>query len=361
MAVACQLRRIARVRLLAAVAVCAGLIAAPPASAGSFVDVSFGSAQDGWALVAEPCQASSARCTTVESTSDGGRVWQRLASLPAGLERISRQAGIAFGQATLVASDGGRRWQRVRHLAIESVVPAAGATFALTYSHSGCPAACQVALRRAASGSNVFTRVPAFRNPSRGFGDTLVGAGANLYAVGFGHVAGGAEGAYARIAISRDDSRTWSIRGDPCREPGATEVDSMQVAAAGSEVALLCVVRATGAGSIALSRDAGRTFVRVRPPITAGYANQLALDTAGDLAVLDTVGGARGHSTDRLTLSYDGGRTWRVALRRRSSRTEAAPPPSLALFGRSLRWLASGRTLLRSDNGGRSWQSTSAP
>ncbi|MDP9257649.1 MAG: hypothetical protein M3Q31_13985 [Actinomycetota bacterium] len=347
-------------RLLAAVAVCAGLIVAPAASAGSFVDVSFSNARDAWALVAEPCQASAARCTAVETTTDGGRVWRRLASLPGGLERISRQAGMAFGQAAFVASDGGRRWQRVRHLAFESVVPAAGATFALTYSHSGCPAACAVALRRAASGSSVFTRIPAFRNPSYGYGDTLVGAGANLYAVGFGHVSGGAQGAYARIAISRDDGRSWSVRGDPCRDPGATEVDSTQVVAAGTYVALLCVVRTTGAGSIALSRDAGRTFARLRPPITGGYANQLALDAAGDLAVLDTVGGATGHSADRLTLSYDGGTTWRVALRRRSTRTTALPP-SLTLFGRSLRWLVSGRTLLRSDDGGRTWQSTSAP
>src|SRR5450432_814170 len=94
MAVACQLRRILRVRFLATAGAIAALIAAPAARAGTFVDVSFSNARDGWALVAEPCLASGTQCTAVESTGDGGRSWQRLASLPASakLQRISRQA-----------------------------------------------------------------------------------------------------------------------------------------------------------------------------------------------------------------------------------------------------------------------------
>lgn len=338
----------------------AALIAAPAARADSFVDVSFSDAQHGWALVATRCQPSGNECTAVDGTSDGGRTWRRLASLPASahLGHISREAGVAFGTVAFVAADGGRRWQRVRHLRFESVTAAAGATFALTYSNTGCPAECNVALRRAANGSSVFAGIPAFRGPSLGYGDALVGAGANLYAVGFGHVSGGAEAAYSRVAISRDGGRLWSVRGDPCRERGPQEVDSTQVVAEGSHAAFLCVVRATGAGSIALSRDAGRTFTRLRPPIGGGYADQIALDGAGDFAILDTVDGATSHSADRLTLSYDGGRTWRVALRRRSTAT-TAPPPSLTIFGRSLRWLVSGRTLLRSDDAGRTWQATS--
>ena len=350
-------------RLIAAAAASAALIAVPAARADSFVDVSFASAEDGWALVATRCPPGGDECTAVESTSDGGRTWSRLASLPASaqLAHINREAGVTFGTVAFVATDGGRRWQRVRHLRFEAVTTAAGATFALTYSNTGCPAECNVALRRAAKGSSVFAGIPAFRSPSLGFGDTLVGAGANLYAMGFGHVSGGAERAYSRTAISRDGGRSWSVRGDPCRERGPQEVDSTQVVAEGGYVAFLCVVRATGAGSIALSRDAGRTFSRLHPPVAGGYADQIALDSAGHFAILDTVGGATSHPAHRLTLSYDGGRTWRVALRRRSTETTAAPPPSLTIFGRSLRWLVSGRTLLRSDDAGRTWQSTSAP
>jgi hypothetical protein len=162
-----------------------------------------------------------------------------------------------------VATGGGRRWQRIRHLRFESVTAAAGARFALTYSNTGCPAECNVALRRAANGSSVFARIPAFRSSSLGFGDALVGAGANLYAMGFGHVSGGADRAYSRVAISRDRGRSWSVRGDPCRERGPQEVDSTQVVAEGAYVAFLCVGRATGAGCCAATT---RVAPGSRPP-----------------------------------------------------------------------------------------------
>ena len=83
--------------------------------------------------------------------------------------------------------------------------------------------------------------MPAFRNPSQGFGDDLVGAGPDLYAFGFGHPAGGADTAYAHLSISRDGGRTWSFRGDPCRVPGKSEADTSQLAAAGRYVAVLCL------------------------------------------------------------------------------------------------------------------------
>jgi photosystem II stability/assembly factor-like uncharacterized protein len=350
-------------RFLVAIAAIAALATAPAAHAGGFAGISFSDAQNGWALVSATCPGSARPCTAVEGTTDGGRTWTRLASLPAsaGLQSISRGTGVAFGNAAFVASDGGRNWARVPRLLFESVAPAADATFALTYAHSGCPAACDVVLRRAASGSGVFRGIPSFRNPSLGFGETLVGSGSDLYAVAFGHIAGGAEGAYARLAVSHDGGSTWVRRGDPCREPGAREVDSTQVVAAGSSVALLCVVRGTGAGSIALSRDGGRSFSRVHPPVAPGYADQIALDAHDDLALLTSVDRAGAPSVERLALSYDGGRSWRTAIQRRPPTGTAPGPPDLSLFGRSIRWLQSAGTLLRSDDGGGTWQSTTAP
>lgn len=349
-------------RLLIAAAAVAALIAAPAAQAGGFVDVSFSDAQHGWALVTATCPGAPP-CTAVESTGDGGRSWRRLATLPAsaGLQRISRGAGMAFGKASFVATDGGRRWTRVPHLLFESVVPTSDGPFALTYAHSGCPAACDVVLRHAASGSGLFASVPAFRNPSYGFGDMLVAGGMNIYAMGVGHTAGGAMAQYAHLSISRDGGRTWSRRGDPCREPGPQEVDGTDIVAAGRYVALLCVVRTTGAGSIALSHDGGRSFTRLRPDPSPGLAEQIALDTAGDLAIVDSVNGKTARSADRLRLSYDGGRTWRVAFRRPARDGTQPPAPSLSLFGRSLRWAIDTRTLLHSDDAGRTWRSSAVP
>ena len=196
----------------------------------------------------------------------------------------------------------------------------------------------------------------------RGSGDTLVAGGTSLYAAGFGHTAGGAMGQYAHLSISRDGGRTLvSPRRPVPGSPGPTEVDGTDIAAAGRYVALLCVVRTTGAGSIALSHDGGRSFTRLRPPVSPGFAQEIALDPAGDLAIVDSVIGKTGRSADRLRLSYDGGRTWRVAFRRPAKNGGPPAAPSLSLLGRSLRWVVDTRTLLRTDDAGRTWQSSTAP
>ena len=72
--------------------------------------------------------------------------------------------------------------------------------------------------------------------------------------------------------ISRDGGRMLVSPRRPLPGAGPTEVDGTDIAAAGRYVALLCVVRTTGAGSIALSHDGGRSFTRLRPPVSPGFA-----------------------------------------------------------------------------------------
>lgn len=345
------------------------------ATGGTFADVSFIDARNAWALVTG-CKARNPPCTRVETTSDGGRTWRSLTALPActsagpgctqgrpvvtGLRRIGAQVGFALGTPSFITTDGGRTWRRLARAPIESVAPIDGVVYALTFSTSGCPAECDVALRRAAIGSSSFTLVRSFRNPSLGFGDALAGSGRNLYAVGYGHTAGGAQNAYSRVAISRDAGRTWSLRGDPCRLPGAREIDTTQVVAAGNDVALLCVPRGVvGSDSLLLSGDAGRSFTRLRQPV--GDASQIALDARGDLAVANGVTSGTGSYRYRLALSSDRGRTWRMAYDRRARVGATQPPATLQLFGASVRWVIDSRTLLRSDDAGRTWQSSTAP
>jgi hypothetical protein len=140
---------------------------------------------------------------------------------------------------------------------------------------------------------------------------------------------------------------------------GRPEVDSTQIVAAGRYVALLCVPRLTGKASIVLSADGGRTFSRLHPPVTNG--NQIALDAEGDLAIANGVIEGDGPWTYRLAVSLDRGTSWRVALTHAAVVSSNTPPPTIAIFGRSLRWVVGDHTLWTSDNAGRTWRATRAP
>jgi hypothetical protein len=348
----------------------AGRAQAEPSRQDTFASVSFIDARDGWALIERPCTGSP-WCEVVEVTSDGGRSWHPAGSLPAchasvgcsgqvveAITPFSRRVAIALGSPTAVTSDGGHSWTRLARPLIEAVAPLDGTVFALTYRGGGCPSVCDVALARARAGTT-FLPVRAFRSPSQGFGDSIVGAGRMLYAAGFGHPAGGAGRAFTRLSISRDAGRSWALRGDPCAMTGRPEVDSTQIVAAGRYVALLCVPRLTGKASIVLSADGGRTFSRLHPPVTNG--NQIALDAEGDLAIANGVIEGDGPWTYRLAVSLDRGTSWRVALTHAAVVSSNTPPPTIAIFGRSLRWVVGDHTLWTSDNAGRTWRATRAP
>jgi photosystem II stability/assembly factor-like uncharacterized protein len=358
-----SLPRVRRI-VVAALVVCATAIA--PAHAApdvGFTGMSFSDAQNGWAVFMTPC-GSGVNCARVESTADGGRVWQQLAArlhVCAGVEaflceatahRVTATLGFVSGRQTMMTIDGGHNWTRVAMPYVEAFTAVPGGVFVLTSTSGGCPLACNVMLRRAAIGAHEFAPVPAFRNPTQGFGDALVGAGPNLYAVGFGRPAGGAEAAYARLSISRDGGRTWSLRGDPCRVPGGSEFDASQLAAAGRYVAVLCRARGRTDTSLVLSRDAGRTFARVNLPVAHGAAIELAAN--GTIAVVNILDGGEGLTHYRLALSHNLGRTWRIVVR---SDERLGPPawPSIRIIGRSIRALI-GRTLWRSDDAGKTWK-----
>ena len=140
------------------------------------------------------------------------------------------------------------------------------------------------------------------------------------------------------------------------RDPDGPEVDSTQIVAAGRYVALLCELRRSGKASIVLSADRGRTFSRLHPPVANG--NQIALDAEGDLAIANAVIGGDGPWTYRLAVSTDRGTTWRVALTHTTVVSRDTPPSSIAIFGRSLRWVLGDHTLWTSDDAGTTWRAT---
>jgi hypothetical protein len=334
----------------------------------SFGGVSFSDAKHGWAVFTTRCGASGAVCARVQSTADGGRMWRPLARLRvcdgpadalcvATAHRVDAKRGFVLGLQTMMTSDGGRTWVRVRMPRVEALTAARGGVFALTSPHSGCPGPCDVVLRRAGVGDDRFAPVRAFPNPSQGHFDDIVGAGPNLYVVGFGNPAGGAGTAYARLSISRDGGRTWSSRGDPCRTPGGSEVDMWRLAAAGRYAAAICLERRAGARWIMVSRDAGRTFTRLQPP--APEADEIVMGPDGAIGVTRSFasGSSGGLSHFRVALSRDLGRTWRAVLR--SDDYLGSPSyPGLQIFGRSLR-AATGQQMWRSEDAGATWEETS--
>src|SRR3954463_14838874 len=193
--------------VVALMIVCASAIAPAGATAGGgFGNVSYSDARHGWAVFGTPCGTPPVLCARIQATNDGGRVWHPLAHFRVcgasealcfpTVRRVSTTVGCVSGEWTMMTSDGGRTWVRVDMPRIEAVAAVPGRVFALTYSHAGCPGACDVALRRADVGGHIFTPVGSFRSPTQGNFDALVAAGQNLFAVGFGRPAGGAGTAY---------------------------------------------------------------------------------------------------------------------------------------------------------------------
>ena len=61
-----------------------------------------------------------------------------------GLRRLAAGAGEASARPPAFVPPTAATWRRVPRLLFESVVPTSDGLFALTYSHTGCPAACDV-------------------------------------------------------------------------------------------------------------------------------------------------------------------------------------------------------------------------
>jgi hypothetical protein len=141
----------------------------------------------------------------------------------------------------------------------------------------------------------------------------------------------------------------------PGLDAGGSEIDLWQLAAAGPYTAALCMDRRRGSVSIKLSRDAGRTFVRLRSPFPTG--DEIVLGADGTIGITRAFERPMGLAHFRVAVSRDLGRIWRVVLRS-GDYLGSGSSPSLRIFGRSLR-AATGQMLWRSDDAGTTWHETS--
>jgi hypothetical protein len=320
-------------------------------------------------------------------TLDGGRTWARLASLPTQIGTVQRGAltggslscdpshpcvgalhfvtpsiGYAYGPSMFMTTDGGRSWRRVPGEQVESLSSSGPEVFRIVYRGTGCPGPCIPIIQESKAGTRAWRTV---RTPERawgGFGESILAEGSNLYVFFWGHIAGGVS-SHATIEVSRDEGRTWSVRPDPCGLAGPqSEGDAAAASAVCHSLAILCISKTESDPTFtALSRDAGRTFIKGRP-MRIQAPEQIAIDGAGDIAVGNAGITGGGGFAYTLSLSHDGGQTWRVALRDRETVAEDLASGYLQFVSpRDLFWVGYPYFLWRSFDGGGTWQELRAP
>jgi hypothetical protein len=267
----------------------------------------------------------------------------------------TRSVGYAYGSSLFMTVNGGRSWQRVAGRPVESVAAAGSWVYRLTESGSGCPGPCNVQLQRSHPGSGTWQPVSGWPNRSQGFGEQVLAAGRNLYAVFYGHIAGGTT-SHAAIEVSRNSGGMWSAVSDPCGGTGLGERDTDAAGASGNSLALLCVPKGgTAADFTETSVNAGRTFTRGAPS-AVNEAQQIAVEASGDSAVGNA--GMQGSGRFTYQLAVDG----RLALRDRR------PVPGLATGGllafvspSQLVWVGEPHVIWTSSDAGVTWRHMLVP
>lgn len=326
------------------------------------VDLTWISADQGWALgVAPGC--SGQRCATILETTDGGREWVTVSDLhaclieaspvgcPAGVNQVSSvrfaspDVGYAFSQdggPLLQTTNGGLTWAVQPGRQVSSVKLADGTAVRVSFSKSGCPGPCDWSVDVAAIGQQSWRPLltpPASVNHVR---VVLLHQGSKyLYVAFLGNPAAGRQ--QAQLFVSTDLGTNWTQRPDPCARAPVRDVAVRFSAAPGGVLAALCAPRSgTGADSVTLSTDAGGSFGPLRPLPGAGYT-ELALPSAGELFA--AVGGSR------LAGSVDGGKHWRVLVRQRVA--GGAPVPQFLGFESPTvgRWLGGSKLWTTTDSG----------
>jgi photosystem II stability/assembly factor-like uncharacterized protein len=257
-------------------------------------------AREGWALGhrvcgAVPCpplpdHASAEDAAVVLHTTDGGAHWAELSSVAnaelagsdkcgakqpcvSGVLFVDSENGYIYGaNASYVTQDGGESWQSEGPADVYAMATAKGVAYRALASPAGCnPPGCSYLLQRKMYGSTTWTSAYSkaiSASGSMSSGLQLVASGLDVYAMVYGHAAGGSQTAESTLVASHDIGATWNVLNDPCmpvlQRPGLSEIDStaMSVAADGT-LAVACSPRQQGTntrGFVETSTDHGETF-----------------------------------------------------------------------------------------------------
>ena len=280
----------------------------PVPNAFRISDLTFVSANDGWALGSGQCfNNPSSRCIAVLRTSDGGKDWVSVPNPGAhisingscadpcvtNIRFATKDIGYAFGPSALfVTIDGGTHWRR----------------------QSGGASSLEVENGTALRSSNGKVQIAdvggdswqAASLPSNLQFDTFVMRSAhNAYVLTVPASAGG-DKLVQHVYASTDDGKTWTDRGDPCSRPNRGVDITHLAAGADGSVSLLCEDRQLGdAGTVGhfvrTSTDGGATF---GSPVPTTLASERISFGAADSSTLFYV-------ADALYRSTDGGASWK--------------------------------------------------
>jgi hypothetical protein len=283
------------------------------------VDLTWVSTDIGFALGTAPC--TTAPCTSILRTADGGKSWVGLPApkamlgqtdtcshdcdLVTHLRFANPQVGYAFSFNSLfLTTDGGRHWAKQAGGSAYSLEIVDGTVLRVVGQAPSCAPGCDFTVQRSAIGGTDWQDVelPAGGQHS---GAQLAASGRTVVLATFGHTAGGAENQTSVLFTSTDSGATWRKVGEPCphADSGAAngEVDTVAVTVAPDQsITALCTPRGGNGGEFTVtSTDAGAHWATASARLAAA-GNVLGAASAGTLLV----------SLDHLYRSTDGGRHW---------------------------------------------------
>lgn len=280
------------------------------------VDLTWISAEQGWALGTAPC--ATAPCTSIVRTTDGGTSWVGIhapvaeffgshscaANCLTSLRFASPLVGYAFGPSALyLTTDGGDHWVRQAGNAYALEISDGNVLRVTDGSRCGIFAGCAFKVQRADIGSTSWQDVtlPVDHTPLVNL--SLVRNGSLAVITTFGHVSGGATNARSTLYVSTDGGSNWTLEQDPCPNSNGVEYDTRaSTAAADGSLTVLCARRQPGAAGFTMtSTDGGQDFV-VSPANLPGTDAGL-IGAASSKTWLVAAGGS-------LYRSADGGAHW---------------------------------------------------
>ncbi len=339
----------------------------PVPNAFHVADLTFVSADDGWALGTAECfKIPGERCTALLRTDDGGQRWQSVPNPPAHL-RINgdcadpcvahvrfadKLIGYAYGPAALyLTSDGGQHWTTLDGGA-DALETLAGNVIRVTTKGGCSPPGCTYRVLTAAVGSTDWQDAAVSSAKLTGDGVVLGRTGNAAFLEILKHPAGGAESQQPTLLTSTDDGHSWTDRGTPCpQNSGPTgEVDAnLMATAADGSVTFLCTPRLAGSSSrpfTVTSTDGGVAF-RPGARQALGSAPISALGAASASVLLV--------SSDDTYRSDDGGRTWH-----RLGANAGSSPGAVSWFGFESTTVgraisSDGRTVWTTLDAGKTW------